>query len=177
MDALVDEKWIRWTGRRIEAPPLTQRAVEYAIKLIENQDQENGMQTRERVMWTASLMDCYKVNFDGVKFQWSSSVGIRVQVRDHSCFEWENTSGDDCEEGKKLSVVMATNFTREIGLQNMIVEGDLSFMISTLSSTIPNFPVSITCSRMQKSEPNFSQGGVKCTSKDCNKAANTSALG
>ena len=29
-----------------------------AIKLIENQDQEYSIQTRETVMWTALLMDC-----------------------------------------------------------------------------------------------------------------------
>ena len=69
MDALVDEKWIRWTGGRIEAPLLKQRAVEYAIKLVENPDQEYGMQTRETVMWMASLLDCYKLNL----MVWSSN--------------------------------------------------------------------------------------------------------
>ena len=94
------------------------------------------------VKWQAPTKDLYKANFDGALFPDIHAVGIGVVIRDHlgqtvASLSEQTALPSTVEAVEAIACRRAITFAQEIGLRDVIVEGDSETVINLLNSKSP----------------------------------------
>ena len=92
---------------------------------------------RQGVRWSASQAGFYKINFDGALFSTLDRASIGVIIRDCSGLVMASLSQQiplplTALETKTLVVARALEFSQELGLNSVILEGDCEILIKLL---------------------------------------------
>ena len=90
-----------------------------------------------RVKWLPPSVDCLKINFDGAIFKAEELSGIGVAIREShglviALLSEKLPRAYSAEEVEVLAAARALVFAREIGVDNIILEGDSSTVIKAL---------------------------------------------
>ena len=92
---------------------------------------------RSRARWVPPSNGLLKINFDGASFRVENKSGIGVVIRDGQGMVLASLSEKlprayGSEEVKTLAAARALVFAREIGVDNVVLEGDSSILMSAL---------------------------------------------
>jgi ribonuclease HI len=97
-----------------------------------------------QVKWRPPLFGRYKLNWDVALDFKNKLMGIGVVVRDHhgeimAALRRRETCSPEPVQAESAGALVAAEFSRDLGLQDLILEGDSSSVVSALRSSSPNW--------------------------------------
>jgi hypothetical protein len=132
-------------------PNILVREAREALELASGQENEDTGTTtpsinvvETQVKWRPPPFGCYKLNWDvALDFQ-NKLMGIGVVVRDHqgeimAALRRRVTCSPAPIQAESAGALAAAEFSRDLGLQDLILEGDSISVVNALRSSNPNW--------------------------------------
>ena len=102
--------------------------------------------TELQVKWHPPLAGRYKLNWDVASDFKNKLMGIGVVVRDHhgeiiAALKRRESWSPELVHAESVGALVVAEFSRDLGLQDLILEGDSITVVNALKSFSPNWSI------------------------------------